>query len=188
MIKLRQFKTDQRASTFMELAFTLPILVMMVMGGTELSFFMLKHQKMNRVAMSTADLIAQARQVTQVDIDNIFSAIELVSGETDFNQNGVVVITSVTRSGTNPPAIRWQSFSNNSYTAASKIGSGADSLATLPPEIQLDAGDGVIVAEVFFRHRPVLYDPVMSEREIYHVAFYRPRFGALTEIVVPEGG
>lgn len=187
MRTLRHFSKDTRASTFMELAFTLPILVLMVLGGTELSFFMLKHQKMNRVAMSTADLIAQSRQVTQLDIDNVFSAIGLVSGEDDFAQNGVVVITSVYRDGNNAPTISWQSFSGNQYEASSHIGEGANTLATLPPEIQLTPGDGVIVAEVFFRHRPVIYDPVMSEREIYHVAYYRPRFGALREIVVPEG-
>ncbi|RME61604.1 MAG: hypothetical protein D6782_13805, partial [Alphaproteobacteria bacterium] len=147
MTILRKFAHDIRASTFMELAFTLPILVLMVLGGTELSFFMLKHQKMNRVAMSTADLIAQSRDITETDLNNVFAAIGFVSGEENFFQNGVVIVTSVYRDGTNPPTISWQRVSSVDYSATSHIGTTVGSVATLPPEIQLSPGDGVIVAE-----------------------------------------
>ncbi|MEM9878289.1 MAG: TadE/TadG family type IV pilus assembly protein, partial [Pseudomonadota bacterium] len=81
---------DERGSVFIELALTLPIMMTLIFGGVELTRFMLNAQKVSRVAMSTADIISQAREITEADIMNVFLASNAIMGDESLVQNGNV--------------------------------------------------------------------------------------------------
>lgn len=165
----------------MELAFALPIMMLIIFGGVELTRFLLNAQKINRVAMSTADLVSQSRRVSEADIQNMFRASQAVMGNETITTRGNVIISSVTRTGDDPPQVRWQRDSKGGHNGKSSVGSEG-AAATLPTDVVLDAGDGVIVVEVYYEHRPLLFDTVVGDQDIYQIAFFRPRFGTLEEV------
>ncbi|MEM9879291.1 MAG: TadE/TadG family type IV pilus assembly protein, partial [Pseudomonadota bacterium] len=173
---------DERGSVFIELALTLPIMMTLIFGGVELTRFMLNAQKVSRVAMSTADIISQAREITEADIMNVFLASNAIMGDESLVQNGNVILSSVIRPGTEDPIVNWQRRASLTHDGDSKVGSEGNA-AQLPPNIELEPGDGVIVAEVYFNHMPFLFDTIVGEQDVYEVAYYRPRFGALEQIL-----
>lgn len=180
-LRARRLLSDQRGSVLIELALAMPVMILLIFGGVEITRFLLNAQKINRVAMSTADLVSQARSVTVADINNMFVASQAVMGNETIQDRGNVIISSVLRTGTDAPTISWQRNSGGSHSGSSKVGNEG-STATLPTEVVLAPGDSVIVVEVYYTHQPMLFDSVVGEQDIYQRAFYRPRFGALDEI------
>ena len=65
--------------------------------------------------------------------------------------------------------------------AASAVGSPGGN-ATLPPGFTVVSGDNVIIAEVFYDYVPWPISGVTSPTRLYHVALFRPRFGALNAL------
>jgi Flp pilus assembly protein TadG len=61
-----------------EFAFVLPILIVMFMGVFELSQGLIVYMKVIDVADTVSDLIAQQKQITASDIDNYYTAGQLV--------------------------------------------------------------------------------------------------------------
>lgn len=59
---LMPFLRDSRASILVEFAIIAPILIMMLLGGVELGRFILLDQKLDRTAMTVADLIADRKR------------------------------------------------------------------------------------------------------------------------------
>lgn len=175
------FKQDQRGSVLIELALAMPVMILLIFGGVEITRFLLNAQKINRVAMSTADLVSQARSVTAADINNMFIASQAVMGNDTIQDRGNVIISSIRRTGDTGPTVSWQRASGGSHSGASQVGSEG-AAATLPIEVVLAPGDSVIVVEVYYTHEPMLFDSVVGNQDIYQRAFYRPRFGALDEI------
>lgn len=174
-------KSNERGSVLLELAFALPIMMLIIFGGVEMTRFLLNAQKINRVAMSTADLVSQSREVSEADISNMFVASQAVMGNSSITDRGVVIITSISRTGEQTPFVSWQRASGGGHVGQSKVGAEG-STATLPADVVLQAGDSVIVVEVYYTHKPMLFDSVVGEQDIYQIAFYRPRFGTLEEV------
>lgn len=177
---LRRFRRDSRGIAMIEFAFALPILITMTFGTVELSRYVLLHQKLDRIAMSIADLTAQSEELAETDVANIFAAISHIGQPFDVTDSGLVILTSVSRSG-NEIAVDWQRFSNGAVVETSRIGQPGQA-ATLPDGLLLLDGDNVIVAEVFYDFAPMLTGSLLGTQQLYHSAFFRPRFGSLDEI------
>ncbi|MGD1954320.1 MAG: TadE/TadG family type IV pilus assembly protein, partial [Sphingomonadales bacterium] len=161
---------DQRGSVLLELAFAMPVMIMVVFGGVELTRFLINAQKINRVAMSTADLVSQSREITEADVNNMFVASQAVMGNSTLTDQGNVIISSVTRTGDDPPKVKWQRDASGNHSGQSDIGT-PNGNANLPTDVVLDAGDGVSVVEVFYNHQPLLFDKVVGNQDIYQIAF-----------------
>lgn len=171
----------ERGSVLLELAFALPIMILIIFGGVELTRFLLNAQKINRVAMSTADMVSQSREVREADIVNVFVAGQAVMGNDAIIDRGKIIISSVTKNGDDQPIVAWQRVSGGLHSGTSHI-SASSGAATLPSEVTLNSGDSVIVVEVYYTHEPLLFDSVVGDQDIYQIAFYRPRFGTLDTV------
>lgn len=177
-----RFLKDDRGSVLLELAFALPLMMLIIFGGVEMTRFLLNAQKINRVAMSTADLVSQSREVREADISNMFIASQAVMGDESIAERGIVIISAINKTGDNPPVVSWQRASGGSHAGQSQVGTQGGT-ALLPSDVNLQAGDSVIVVEVYYTHKPMLFDTVVGEQDIYQIAFYRPRFGTLDEVL-----
>ena len=54
--------------------------------------------------------------------------------------------------------------------------------ATLPAGFLVRDGENAIIAEVFFNYSPLLQTAFLSDSQIYHRSFFRPRFGSLSQL------
>lgn len=170
---------DDRGGVLIEVAFIMPLMVTVTLGGVELSRFVLLHQKMERVAATVADLASQAQTMSQNDIDNIMAAVEHVASPFEMATDGVVIISDVGVTGGTDPVVNWQETGAGSLSATSHLGT-AGSVATLPTGFVIANDDDVIVAEVFYNYEPVIIGGVTGPALIYQRSFYRPRLGSLT--------
>lgn len=179
---LSRFSGDRRGSLLAEVGVTLSLLVTLTLSGVEIAHYALLHQKMERVAASIGDLVAQAETLTEADITNIFAAAEYVAKPFDIPANGRVIVSSIGVSGGTPPQMYWQRTGGGTYVASSQIGTPGSGPFNLPAGFAIVSGDSVIVAEVIFRYTPWIAPGVVSATEIYHNAFFRPRFGMLNQV------
>lgn len=176
----RLFLRDQRGSVMVEAAVVMPILVFVLLGGVEVARFALLQQKLSRTAASMADLISQMEGLTVNDMDNLYSAAQFVIRPFELT-SGVVIVSSVSKTGTDPAVIDWQCFGAGGLVATSDLGASGDN-ATLPAGFTMDAGESVIFAEVVYDFTPVLFPDVVQTQRVRHRALFRPRFGALSAI------
>jgi Flp pilus assembly protein TadG len=179
-----RFLRDSRGALMAEFAAVTPVLLLLVMSGVEVSRFVLVNQKMDRAATTVADLVAQEEDVSVADMTALFDAISPIVSPFTFGANGVMIVTSVGLVG-GTPTVNWQQMGGGTKSIASKIGA-AGGPATLPTGMTVAAGQTIIVGEVFYDFTPLFVATTFSDsvkpQTLYHRAFYRPRFGALTTI------
>jgi len=183
---LRRFARDRSGAALIELAFAVPVLVIILLGCFEATRYVLLHQKLDRAASSTADLVAQQKGITTSQMCDLFDAARQLMKPYDLIANGRVVISSVSRPDTGPPRVSWQELSTGSVAVTSQVGT-AGGTATLPPELVLQIGGNVIVAETFYNYEPFFLSALFEPTQLYHTAYHRPRVTNLTTITNSGG-
>jgi Flp pilus assembly protein TadG len=163
---------DCRGGIMIEFGFAMPLLILLMLGGVELGRYVLLHQKLDRTAMTVADLVARVTAVTPADLDTIFTAANLVMTPFSMGSQGAVVISSVNdQSGT--PHVAWQRKGAGSLSVTSSVGVQGGN-ATLSDSALVDADDAVIVGETYYDYSPWFIKLIPSGR-LHHIAVYRPR-------------
>ena len=179
--RLLTFRSDRRASVSVELALALPMLTALLMGGLEVTNYVLIHQKVERTSATIADLVAQSARMTKSEMASLFAASGYVMNPLQLGTDGKVVVSSITGSG-EKPMISWQEPSRVGGNS-SRFGKQGDP-ATLPAGLTLRDGENIIAGEVFYNYRPMLFSGVLKETTLYRYTFFRPRFGKL-EVMHP---
>lgn len=178
MQRIRRFFRSESGIAAVEFALIAPVMMLLFLGGVEMARYILIHQKIDRAANTIADNIAQMEAVTTGDLNILFAAANDLVRPYDMQTNGEIIISSVTKTGTNNPLVVWQYRSNTVPSKTSHIGA-VNGTATLPNGFTMQANDDLIVAEVFYDFTPMVGETVMEGGGIYKVAYFRPRLGAL---------
>lgn len=181
MRRLYHIGKDRRGTLLVEMAFVLPFLLVMILAGTELARYMLLQQKLDSIAVTTADLVSQREQISAATVDQIFAATDHVIAPFTFGGNGIVIVTSVSANGGSGPQVDWQRAGGGMLAVGSAVGSPGGA-ATLPAGFLVRDGENAIIAEVFFNYAPLLQTTFLSDSQIYHRSFFRPRFGSLNQL------
>lgn len=167
-----------------EFALAVPVLLLLLLGGIELGRYILLHQKLQRVAISTADLVARADKITEHRLQDVFAAASQVALPYRLGNRGVVIVTAVANADGNGPRIAWQRAGAGSVTTASRYGSQGGN-ATLGQDFTVREGETAILSEVFYEFEPLLMPDLFEEGTLYATAHFRPRLTAL-DMVEPE--
>lgn len=178
---LRRFAEDCRGTALIDLAFAVPILVVVLLGCFEATRYVLLHQKLDRAASATADLVAQQDGITTAQLNDLFDAASQLMEPYDLGGSGRVIVSSVYRPNSNPATVIWQRQTATGVAATSELGA-AGATAVLPAGFTLDIGDNVIVAEVFYDYTPFFLGTVFDAMQLYHNAYNRPRISDLTQV------
>lgn len=178
--RIRQLIKDTRGVAAIEFALFLPLLVVLFLGGFELSRYILINQKTEKSAYAVADIVAQQTSVTKAQLDQIILAASEIMRPYDIGNNGRIILTSVYKNGTaNEPTVQWQYVGGGTLTKDSKVGKVGQT-AVLPGNLTLNDKDNVIVAEFYYEVKPLFAHSGLGPSSLYKFALFKPRLGLLT--------
>ncbi len=183
MVRRNHYRHNgQRGVAAVELALVFPILLILFLGGMDMTRYMLYHQKVERITFSIADIVSQSSSVTKLQMDDIVMAAAQIMQPFTFGSNGVVIVTSVYKDPAQTyPTIRWQYTGGGSLARTSKIGI-VNGTPALPNGLTLNDKDNVIITETYFVFAPTFNSGVVTAGDLYKVAVYKPRLGALLSL------
>ncbi len=178
-IGAKRFRENDDGAVLIELAFILPILVLLVLGAFDGARLVLLNQKIQRTSMAMADLVGQSQGLTEAEITSLFDAISHAMSPFDFNSGGTVIVSSMS-SNDGGTTINWvRNFGDGED--GSTFGSVGDT-PTLPDGFTIRDGDSIIAAEVFYPFEPIFLDGIFTAQTFSSYSIIRPRFARLTSI------
>ncbi|MGI9387737.1 MAG: TadE/TadG family type IV pilus assembly protein, partial [Methyloligellaceae bacterium] len=140
-----RFRRNTSGIAAVEFAMIVPLMVALYMGAVEFGQVLAVDRRVSTVASATADLVAQADEISTSDITDIFaissSILKPYSGS-----SLKIVITSVVADEDNKTTVDW----SEAYNGGSAKTEGAD--YTLPSTNMTQAFGSIIVAEVEYTY------------------------------------
>lgn len=174
---------DRRGSILVEVALTVPIILILFTAGFEVGRFALLEMKVSRTAMTLADLVAQTEdKIFDSDIDGLMKAVPHIAEPFNFDSsNTQVIVTSVKADSSDTPIVCWQKEAVGDLGQDSKVGDPG-ATADMPTTIDMKEGDTAVIAEVYFDYTPFLFDTVMNAQRLSSTAVFRPRLAKLAAL------
>lgn len=179
--KLITITRTQSGVAYLEFAITLPFLLVLFMGGVDLTRYILISQKVEKVATTIDNIVTQETAVTTSGLNDVTLAASQVMQPYSFGANGYVLISSVSQSGTNSSIINWQYGGGGTWTKTSQIGTTGN-VANLPNNFTLSSGENVIVTEVYYNFTPLIPNSLITASTIYQVNIFKPRIAPLVTL------
>jgi len=176
-----RLRRSERGGVLIEAAFTIPIAIVLLLAGFEIARLTLLHQKLDRAATAMADLVSQSDDITTTQLTDMFNAVQHIMEPFDITASGIVVVSSIGTEGANPTTVYWQRTGSGAISVTSQIGTEGND-ATLPTGLTVRTGEGLIVAEVFYNYAPILFWDIVGANQLYHRAFFKPRYGKIDQI------
>lgn len=167
---------DTAGLALTEFAFCLPILMILMASGLELSNYVLATKRVGDLAAMVADNASRmgmrsaglsVHQISEAEINDVFTGAELQADLPDFTENGRIILSSLQRNADDGQWIAWQRcFGNNGLGSSfGDEGDGASGTAfagmgPLDNRVQAARGTAVMFVEVTYNYDPVF--PFMS--------------------------
>jgi hypothetical protein len=169
----------RRGVAAVEFALTLPIWVTMLLGAADGSYCLMVNEKTDRIAYTVTDIVTQYQTITKAQLNDILLAAGQLMQPFAFGANGLVIVTSVYQPTTGSPVVEWQYRGGGTLSKGSQIGNSGGS-AILPNGLTLNAGDNVILSEVYYNFTPMFVSAkLFNAGNVYRVAVYKPRLSPL---------
>ncbi len=178
---MRTLWRNDAGVAYLEFALSLPLLIALLLGGVEVTRYILITQKVEKVSVTVSDIVAQESTIGTSGLDMLVEAAGEVMRPYSFGNNAYVIISSVKKTGTNAPVVSWQYTGGGSWIKSSQIG-GVGSTANLPQDFTLRDKENIIVAEVFYQFQPLFSTAILPTTQIYKFAIFKPRLGDLTTL------
>ncbi|WP_085907249.1 TadE/TadG family type IV pilus assembly protein [Kiloniella majae] len=177
----RQFFTCDKGVALIELALILPILLVMLSGVIEMSRYIWIHHKILRLTAEISDLVTQSRSMSATEMDVLFNAADYIIHPFDLSENGIIIVSSVSGTGEDPPRVNWKQCGAGNLGVTGTVGA-TGTVATIPNGLDVDPLDNIIIAEVYYDYKPLIFDSVVESNQISRVAIHSPRISALISI------
>ncbi|XSG81583.1 MAG: TadE/TadG family type IV pilus assembly protein [Methyloligella sp. ZOD6] len=174
----RRLREECRGTSAIEFAIILPLMIALYVGAVEIGNALTIGRRADQVAYTSADLVAQARSLSNSDIRDITEAASSILAPYSTEPLSIV-LTSVVADNKNRTEVAW------SCTNGRGQARGKGSAVTLPDGLT-EPGSSVIMAEVQYSYAPLLgtetgFEPFTMSRTFYT----RPR---RSDTVVKTGG
>jgi Flp pilus assembly protein TadG len=207
---LRRLFRSSRGSVSVEVVIVVPIMMLVMLGFSEMYMYMRAVSMIEHTAFTLADSIGQMPQVindnSTSNADNlgsIWNAANLLAAPNNLQAAGGVIITSVCDSTTTPcgtaaptpqsmaagtPQIYWQA---KAPWTASGMTSRVTSSSILPSTWPFRNGDSAVVVEIFLRFNPfaktrIYWPGAPGTQTIYERIYVRPRFAQALALVAAQ--
>lgn len=199
----RRFARDNRATVLIEMAFCIPLLVLIGFGGIEMANLTLVNTRISQISLSAADNASRIAfgtnmslpQVRELDINEVFTGAEEQARGLNLRGNGRIVLSSLERNADGGQMIKWQrcygdlpvqSLYGPEGTGAT--GTGFPGMGPVGKRVVAVEGTAVMVVELTYTYQPVAYGRWLGPRTIRSEAAYNVREGRDLTRVYPSAG
>jgi len=193
--KLRVFSARLRRNisglALIEFAYTLPIFLGLGFYGVEVANLAITQMKMSQVALNMADNASRigtlssslgSKQVNESEINDVFQAAEIQSGNIDIYLNGRTILSSLEVNALGGQEIKWQRCKGIQVQDSEYGGEGTGENSTgfagmgdADNRIQASSGVAVMFVELTYTYQPLFGDMFVGERELRQEAVYSVR-------------
>jgi hypothetical protein len=186
--QLRELARSQSGLALIEFAFSLPILLSLLLGGLEVANFALAHLRVNQIAMTVADNAGRVRtSIDEAHVYEVFAGADLVGQSIDFPENGRIVLSSLEPNGKSDTdagqMINWQRC-HGSLAVAPRYGvqgdgrndsSLVDGIGPVGNKITSAEGTAVMFVEVTYQYQPIIVGDLLGPRRIHYESAFNVR-------------
>lgn len=169
---------------FIEFAFALPLLILLMYSAVEITRFVLMNQKLDKLAYVIGDTVTIQRSVSTTDLNVLTSSVALKSlmGSYDTSSLQIVITSAHALSGPANPIAAWQ-HGPSGISRVAAGGTGTPVSITNPSFVFASDKDAAVVVEVFYSYDTLLNLSSLFGAQTdlrgnyYRRAVMRPRFG-----------
>lgn len=167
MLSFRAFARCASGVAAVEFALIAPVMIATYYGSSELCNVLLADRKVTNVCAATTDLVAQATQLSNADMSDIFKASSAIMEPYD-TAGLQIVVTSVVADANGNTKVAWSDSNGSGALAA-----GSD--YSLPDNGLLLPGASVIVTQVNYTYDSPFGDLFRSGLTLNDKFYERPR-------------
>ena len=178
--RLRTLWQRREGSALIEFAIAAPVLLLIFVGITEVSRYLLFRDKLQSAASQMLDIINQNSNVNQVSLDNLFTVLpDMMSPY--ISNDAQIIVTQIVKpkavgARTCQPVALWQ------YPRAenSKVATSSGTVAKTS-YVDLTDGDNLMAIEIYVNYMPffdnTLSRSLVSGGKIYTISYEHTRYG-----------
>ena len=161
----RGVRDDRRGVALIEFAMVLPVLLLLFLGGYQLSDASACKRKVTITARALADITSQYTTLTKSEADTVLAAAQQIMAPYDL-ANAEVRVSQITLTSTGKKGAKivWSRARNTTERAVNSV------VTEFPADLRLAKGDTYIYAEVSYNYDPKignLVPPVSFEQTLY---------------------
>jgi len=169
---MSRWRAGERGTIAIEAAIILPLLLLIFLGMVEFSQAWTVKRRVQSVASTTADLVAQSQTVTTAQLNDIASiGAQLML---PFSSAGIALtITSVAEDSQNKITVQWSCSWATLSSSANCSASGA-AYTGLPTGL-LSAGQSLIIGRTSYPYTPAIGEFLTGGLTFSASSYFRPR-------------
>ncbi|MEH6630225.1 MAG: TadE family protein [Halopseudomonas aestusnigri] len=183
---LRRLRRCERGVALVELAFVLPIFLIFLTGTIEMTRYVWINHKILRLTAEISDLVTQSPNMSVTEINVLFEVANFIIEPFDIQTNGVIIVSSVSGTGEDPPQVNWRQCGGGNLSVAGIVGA-ENTDAIIPNGLAVDPLDNIIIAEVYYDYEPLMFDSIIDDTQLTRVAIHSPRIRSLISILREAG-
>jgi Flp pilus assembly protein TadG len=177
---LSRFLREDRGMAAVEFSLILPILVVLWIGGVEMTQALSVDRRLNNLASAVGDLSARSKQLTYDDVDSIF---DIAPGAMfPYSTTGLQMrVTAVDISSGGAATVAW--------SRAEGISAYADdqNMNSIVPEALRVPDSQVIMAEVYYTYTPAVGYVITGDLDLDDRMFFVPRLTQYVKLCDNDG-
>lgn len=167
---LARFAHCQSGIAAVEFALILPVLILLLLGSSELTRALTYDRKVTQASFTVGDLIAQSDSISASDVTDIFKAADAVMQP--YPGDGLdIVVSSVSFDEDKKASVGW---SCTSVSGGDAWTVGAPPPIEIPESLQL-ANSSLIVSVSSFAYQPTFTAIIPGSIEMGETFYLRPR-------------
>lgn len=162
---------DNRALALVEFAMSLPLLLILLLGGVELTNQILVQKQLSQIAMMVADnasrmgddAVLGAKPVNEREINDLLLGAEIEAGGLDIAKNGRIILSSIERNEDGGQWVHWQrcfglkpDFQPAYEEGEGSSGTDFEGLGTGPTALLASEGDAIMFVELAYDYAPIV--------------------------------
>jgi Flp pilus assembly protein TadG len=161
------FRRDLRALAATEFALILPAMVLLYIGGVEVTRAMTANRKVAHLTSTLGDLATQTREISDTEMANIFEAAEAIMVPYPTGEELTLLLAFIRLDGNSVPRVVWSDAFNRTALPV-------NSIVTVPSQVQ-QPNTYLVLSQVTYEYRPIMTYFFTGPFQLEDDRYLRPR-------------